>query len=54
MVRHGTAVECHSTDTYLTTYSLGSAMHELSLLLNYQVYIGEREPVHFYSFKIYN
>ncbi len=24
--------------TYLTTYSLWSAMHELSLLLNYQVY----------------
>ncbi len=25
-------------DTYLTTYSLWSAMHELSLLLSYQVY----------------
>ncbi len=34
----------HKCDTiiyywsYLTTYSLWSAMHELSLLLNYQVY----------------
>ncbi len=28
---------CHAL-TYLTTYSLWSAMHELSLLLNYQVY----------------
>ncbi len=25
-------------DTYLMTYSIWSAMHELSLLLNYQVY----------------
>ncbi len=25
-------------DTYLTIYSVWSAMHELSLLLNYQVY----------------
>ncbi len=25
-------------NAYLTTYSLWSAMHELSLLLNYQVY----------------
>ncbi len=37
---------------YLTTYSLWSAMHELSLLII--KYIGEREPVHFYSFKSYN
>ncbi len=30
--------------TYLPTYSLWSVMHELSLL-----YVGDREPVHFYT-----
>ncbi len=44
---------CKSWNAYLATYSLWSAMHELSLLLIIK-YIGEMEPVHFYSFKSYN
>ncbi len=36
--------------THLATYIFWPGIHELVLLLNYQ-YMGDREPVHFDSFK---